>query len=89
MPTLDSFNRSLRNAGLAIQIEPAEDCDGSLCHQPIFLEDGSFNFVPPHSHLVEVGPQGPRYYPVFCDFPEVASAEKIGDLFANYPPYLR
>ncbi len=90
METLDSPNSRLRNAACAIQIEPADDCDGSLCHQPIFLEDGSFNLVPPHSHLVEWGPQGARYYPVFCDFPETNGEESgagSDPLFANYPPY--
>ncbi len=33
---LRPFNR--RHEDPAIQIAPAHDCDGSLCHQPIFRE---------------------------------------------------
>jgi hypothetical protein len=52
-----------------IQIEPATACDGSLCHQPIFREDGELNRVLPHSHMIEWGPEGARYYAIFCDVP--------------------
>src|SRR5207249_9866226 len=48
---LRPFNR--RHEDPAIQIAPAHDCDGSLCHQPIFREDGTLNYVAPHCHLVE------------------------------------
>jgi hypothetical protein len=37
----------------SICIEPANDCDGSLCHQPIFNAAGGLNYVTPHFHLVE------------------------------------
>jgi hypothetical protein len=80
--------RRPRNAG--IQIEAAYDCDGSRCHQPLFRQDGTLNYVAPHCHLVEWNPQGPMYYPIFCDFPE--NNEAIGpvgvdSLLANYPPF--
>lgn len=58
-----------RFATPAIQIEPAYDCDGSACHQPLFDEDGGLHYVAPHCHLIESGPKGPRCYAVFCDFP--------------------
>lgn len=75
MQTLDLkfLDRSPNSS--SIQIEPAEDCDGSLCHQPIFREDGTLNLVPPHSHLMERDASGElRCYAVFCDFP---AEEKI------------
>ncbi len=53
----------------SITIEPAENCDGSLCHQPLFDQDGGLHFVAPHCHLVEWGAKGPRYHAVLCDFP--------------------
>lgn len=53
-----------------IRIEPAADCDGSMCHQPIFREDGSLNFVPPHCHLVTRNADGEKHHLVLCDFPE-------------------
>jgi hypothetical protein len=61
-----------------IQIEAAVDCDGSICHQPIFREDGTLNYVAPHSHLLEHSAEGTRYYAVFCDFP------LDHDLFATF-----
>jgi hypothetical protein len=69
MQTLDLhfLDRSPQSSG--IQIEQAHDCDGSLCHQPIFQEDGSLNYVAPHSHLIEWSTEGLRYYAIFCDFP--------------------
>jgi hypothetical protein len=93
---LRPFNR--RHEDSAIQIAPADDCDGSLCHQPIFREDGTLNYVAPHCHLVEQRPGGARYYAIFCDFPsDGRSAERgpqsnhafrQGDsIFANYPPF--
>jgi hypothetical protein len=79
MQTLDLevLNRTPKNSG--IQIEPAYDCDGSACHQPIFREDGTLNHVPPHSHLIERDFSGVRYYAIFCDFP----AEKVSRSKAN------
>lgn len=90
------FNR--RHEGPAIQIAPAHDCDGSLCHQPIFREDGTLNYVAPHCHLVEQRPGGARYYAVFCDFPSDARSAECGpqsvrefrqvdSILANYPPF--
>jgi hypothetical protein len=69
MQTLDLevLNRNPKNSG--IQIEPAYDCDGSVCHQPIFREDGTLNHVPPHSHLIERDLSGEHCYAIFCDFP--------------------
>jgi hypothetical protein len=37
-----------------VRIEPAFDCDGSECHQPMFKADGGLNQIAPHHHLVEV-----------------------------------
>jgi hypothetical protein len=59
-----------------IRIQAANNCDGSICHQPIFREDGSLNFVPPHSHLVTQGIEGERYHMVLCDFPVEELAEE-------------
>lgn len=53
----------------SIQIEDAPACDGSICHQPIFREDGTLNYVAPHSHLLEHQAGEIRYYAIFCDFP--------------------
>lgn len=53
-----------------VRIEAAYDCDGTLCHQPLFDEDGGLHYVAPHCHLVECAPDGrPRFHAVFCDFP--------------------
>lgn len=77
----------LTNDPLSIQIEPAYDCDGSLCHQPIFTEDGELNHVPPHCHVIEWSPQGVRCHAVFLDFPlENTRQSSADELFANYPP---
>lgn len=57
-----------------IRIESATGCDGSICHQPIFREDGNLNLVPPHCHLVTREPEGDKYHLVLCDFPVPASA---------------
>ncbi len=58
---LRPFNR--RHEDPAIQIAPAHDCDGSLCHQPIFREDGS----------AECGPQSDREFrqadSIFSNYP--------------------
>jgi hypothetical protein len=48
-----SVSLSSRSMG-AIRIEPAFDCDGSECHQPLFKADGGLNQIVPHHHLVEV-----------------------------------
>ena len=78
-----------------IKIEPAQDCDGSRCHQPIFREDGELNHVAPHYHLVERNEEGVRYYPIFGDFPQgdvpVPMKPRVGadELFGNYPPFDR
>jgi hypothetical protein len=45
--------QSSRSMG-AIRIEPAFDCDGTECHQPMFKADGGLNEIAPHHHLVEV-----------------------------------
>ena len=93
---LRPFNR--RDEDPAIQIAPARDCDGSLCHQPIFREDGTLNYVAPHCHLVEQRSGGARYYAIFCDFPSDARSAECGpqsdrefrqadSIFSNYPPF--
>ena|SRR5215470_12572347 len=76
---------------LSIQIESAYECDGSLCHQPIFTEDGELNLVPPHCHVIEWSPEGMRCHAVFVDFPSekkrcTTAGPNTDDLFANYPP---
>jgi hypothetical protein len=48
-----SVSLSSRSMG-AIRIEPAFDCDGSECRQPMFKADGGLNQIAPHHHLVEV-----------------------------------
>lgn len=48
-----SLGRRSRSMG-TVRIEPAFDCDGSECHQPIFKADGGLNQIAPHHHLVEV-----------------------------------
>jgi hypothetical protein len=84
-----SEERTPRNGG--IQIEAAYDCDGSRCHQPVFRQDGTLNYVAPHCHLVEWSPRGPCYFPIFCDFPEDSQQSshvlRNDSLFANYPPF--
>lgn len=68
----------------SIQIEAAHGCDGSICHQPIFREDGTLNYVAPHSHLLERQAGEIRYYAIFCDFPgeqEARSAKPHRALF--------
>lgn len=57
----------------SVQIETAYDCDGSLCHQPLFDEDGGLHYVAPHCHLIESDSKGSIYHAVFCDFPGVIS----------------
>ncbi|MGA9966052.1 MAG: hypothetical protein WBQ10_12700, partial [Terriglobales bacterium] len=52
-----------------IKIEPAYDCDGSLCRQPLFDDAGWLHYVAPHCHLVEWAANEPRYHAVLCDFP--------------------
>jgi hypothetical protein len=52
-----------------ITIEPAEECDGSTCHQPLFDEDGGLHYVAPHCHLIEWKNGIPHYHVVLCDFP--------------------
>jgi len=76
---------------LSVQIEPAHDCDGSLCHQPIFTEEGELNHVPPHCHVIEWGPDGVHCHAVFIDFPSdslrcTTPSSQSDKLFANYPP---
>ncbi|MBV8051260.1 MAG: hypothetical protein JOZ80_08740 [Acidobacteriaceae bacterium] len=58
----------------SLQIEPAYDCDGSTCHQPLFDEDGGLHYVAPHCHLIECDGKKPIYHAVFCDFPGVISS---------------
>ena len=84
MQTLDLqfLDRSPQQSG--IQIEPAYNCDGSLCHQPIFQEDGSLHYVAPHSHLIEWTDEGPSYYAIFCDFPtEIAARPTVNPRPSN------
>jgi hypothetical protein len=57
----------------SVQIEPAYDCDGSICHQPLFDEDGGLHYVAPHCHLIEFCGTGPIHHAVFCDFPSMTS----------------
>ncbi|MCU1299103.1 MAG: hypothetical protein JWO91_3381 [Acidobacteriaceae bacterium] len=47
-----------------VRIEPAYDCDGSACHQPIFNEDGGLNHIEPHFHLVEWESETKRCYAI-------------------------
>jgi hypothetical protein len=49
-PSLSLRSRSMG----AVGIEPAFDCDGSECHQPMFKPDGGLNQIAPHHHLIEV-----------------------------------
>jgi len=98
MATLYSRSFSGREDVLGLQIETAQDCDGSLCHQPIFREDGSLNFVPPHCHLIEQNANSTRCYAILCDFPggqeqldeapsRAVYVELSDSIFANYPPF--
>jgi hypothetical protein len=65
---LHSFNLAAE-LRCSLRIEPAYQCDGSLCHQPLFDEAGGLRYVAPHCHLVEWGAGGRRYHAVLCDFP--------------------
>lgn len=58
---------SLRLSNPCVRIEAANHCDGSICHQPIFNEDGGLNYVAPHYHLVEwdLDLLEPRFYALF------------------------
>jgi hypothetical protein len=47
-----------------IRIESADGCDGSICHQPIFNEDGGLNRIEPHFHLVECESDNKRFYAI-------------------------
>jgi|GEM_PF-6144555 len=60
---------SVRVSNPCVRIEAADDCDGSVCHQPIFNEDGGLNYIAPHSHLVEwdFDFSEPRVYALFGD----------------------
>jgi hypothetical protein len=53
----------------SIFIEPANDCDGSLCQQPIFNDDGGLNYIAPHFHLVEWESGRRRCYPIAVCLP--------------------
>jgi hypothetical protein len=53
-----------RTLAPSVHIEPAYDCDGSACHQPIFNEDGGLNHIEPHFHLVEWESDKKRCYAV-------------------------
>ncbi|PYX08148.1 MAG: hypothetical protein DMG88_11775 [Acidobacteria bacterium] len=97
METLFPHPLPCRQEALTIQIEPAHDCDGSRCHQPIFREDGTLNYVAPHSHLIEQHSGGARYHAIFCDFPDEgpraddilqgARFREVDSIFVNYPPF--
>ena len=99
METLYSRPFSGRGDIVGVQIESAQDCDGAVCHQPIFREDGSLNFVPPHCHLIEQKGSGARCYAIFCDFPDgrerpdappsTVHSDSADSIFANYPPFLQ
>jgi hypothetical protein len=69
---------SLRLSNPCVRIESADDCDGSVCHQPIFNEDGGLNYVAPHAHLVEwdADIRQPRCYALFGDLPGVRFTQK-------------
>jgi hypothetical protein len=82
MQTLNQEISNRRPKPSGIQIEPAPTCDGSSCHQPIFREDGELNYVAPHSHLIEHGPEGVHYYAIFCDFPEERKPSRAAELFS-------
>ena len=56
--------RVIAPATCSVRIEPAYDCDGSACHQPIFNEDGGLNHIEPHFHLVEGESDNKRYYAI-------------------------
>jgi len=47
-----------------VHIESADGCDGSICHQPIFNDDGGLNHVAPHYHLVECESDRKRFYAI-------------------------
>jgi hypothetical protein len=97
MGTLYSRTLPGRENVLGVQIEPAPDCDGAVCHQPIFREDGSLNYIPPHCHLIEQKGNGVRCYAIFCDFPDgherpdapasSVYSDSADSIFANYPPF--
>jgi hypothetical protein len=63
------YLKSAAELHFGIKIEPAYDCDGSLCHQSLFDEAGGLHYVAPHCHLVECQAKGPIYHTVLCDFP--------------------
>jgi hypothetical protein len=72
------FNLRLPNP--CVRIETAYDCDGSICHQPIFNEEGGLNYVAPHYHLIEwdADISRPRcYYALFGDLLETRHKQKI------------
>ena len=65
-----AHSTALPEAGyVVVRIESAEDCDGSRCGQPVFNEDGSLHYVPPHCHVFEGDANHPCCYLVLCDFP--------------------
>lgn len=72
-PRMSTSVRNILPVTSSLRIEPADDCDGSQCHQPLFDEDGGLHYVAPHSHLLEQDAKGVRCYAVFCDFPSVAA----------------
>ena len=88
MQTLFPPIEERRPGSTGVQFEAAYDCDGSRCHQPIFREDGTLNYVAPHCHLVECGANGTLYYAILCDFPESNERPRVrsaDSLFATYP----
>jgi hypothetical protein len=46
----------------SVLIEPACQCDGSACNQPLFNSEGGLHAVVPHYHLVEWDAAGLHYY---------------------------
>jgi len=48
----------------SVRIEPAYDCDGCICNQPLFGSDGVLHVVAPHYHLVEWDGEGLRHYAI-------------------------
>src|SRR5439155_16966858 len=49
---------------VSVQIEPAYNCDGCKCNQPLFDAEGNLHVVGPHCHLIERGGDGVRYYAI-------------------------
>lgn len=56
------------SAQTLIAQEQAIDCDGSQCGFTLVSEDGDWESLPPHWHLIVTGKlpdAGPRHYPIW------------------------